>query len=179
MHVAYGLDGWHPTPGTLAASAVSHERRGGRRVRFTGGRLEYHDDPPRTERLAFPEPIGERDVIAEFSMADIVTIPSHLAVPEVRTSMTVTAARDLAAAGERGPEPESFVVDAVVHRRGERRRATAHGRDIYAVTAPLAAEAVCRILAGRTRTTGVASAGAMFDAADFLTALAPAVTITG
>jgi hypothetical protein len=32
-------------------------------------------------------------------------------------------------------------------------------------------EAVARILTGRTRTTGVASAGAVFDAADFLRAL--------
>ncbi|MFD0534274.1 hypothetical protein ACFQY7_11375 [Actinomadura luteofluorescens] len=54
---------------------------------------------------------------------------------------------------------------------GEERRATASGRDIYAVSAPLAVEAVDRILTGRTRTTGAASAGEMFDAADFLRAL--------
>lgn len=38
-------------------------------------------------------------------------------------------------------------------------------------------EAVQRVLSGRTLTTGVASAGAMFDAADFLRALAPHVTV--
>ncbi|CAL9622812.1 hypothetical protein SUDANB176_05884 [Streptomyces sp. enrichment culture] len=41
------------------------------------------------------------------------------------------------------------------------------------VTAPLAVEAVGRTLTGRTRTTGVASAGALFDAPDFLRALSP------
>ncbi len=57
------------------------------------------------------------------------------------------------------------------------RRATARGQDIYAVTAPLVVEAVQRILAGQTRTTGVASAGAMFDAADFLRSLAPYLSV--
>lgn len=47
----------------------------------------------------------------------------------------------------------------------------ARGQDIYAVTAPLAVEAVSRILAGRIRAVGVASAGRIFDAADFLHAL--------
>jgi hypothetical protein len=57
------------------------------------------------------------------------------------------------------------------------RRATALGQDIYAVTAPLVVEAVERILAGHTRTTGLASAGAMFDAADFLRALSPHLSV--
>ena len=59
---------------------------------------------------------------------------------------------------------------------GSERRAVARGQDIYAVTAPLAVEAVGRILSGRTRTVGVASAGEIFDALDFLHALAPHVS---
>ena len=51
------------------------------------------------------------------------------------------------------------------------------GRDIYAITAPLAVEAVHRILTGRTRATGVASAGALFDAPDFLDALSAHIKI--
>jgi hypothetical protein len=69
------------------------------------------------------------------------------------------------------------VVDVVVRSAGEERRITARGQDIYAVTAPLAVEAVERILTGRTKTKGVASAGELFDAPDFLKALAPHVTI--
>jgi len=182
-HIAYGLSSWHPTPGTRAAGRVSHERRAGRRVRFRDGVLEYHDDNLSEQDWHFPEPLGRRTVIAEFTMADVVTVPSHLAIPEVRTHMAVEAARDLA--GEGTPTPtdalgrsdQLFVVDVVVRAGDVEHRATARGRDIYAVTAPLAVEAVERILAGRTRTTGVASAGAMFDAADFLRALAPHVSV--
>jgi hypothetical protein len=184
-HVAYGLSSWHPTAGTRAAGQVSQQRRAGRRVRFTDGALEYHDDKASEQDWLFPEPLGRRAVIAEFTMADVVTVPSHLAVPEVRTYMTVEAARDLAREDTPAPEPvdalgrsdQTFVVDVVVRAGGVERRATARGQDIYAVTAPLVVEAVRRILAGHTRTAGVASAGAMFDAADFLRALTPHLSV--
>jgi short subunit dehydrogenase-like uncharacterized protein len=184
-HVAYGLSSWHPTVGTRAAGQVSHDRRAGRRVRFTASSLQYHDDKVSEQDWLFPEPLGRRAVIAEFTMADVVTVPSHLAVPEVRTYMTVEAARDLAAEDTPAPEPvddlgrsnQTFIVDVLVCVGGVERRATACGQDIYAVTAPLVVEAVERILAGRTRTTGLASAGAMFDAADFLRALTPHLSV--
>jgi hypothetical protein len=67
----------------------------------------------------------------------------------------------------------------LVRAGGVDRRISATGQDIYAVTAPLVVEAVQRVLDGRTRTTGIASAGAMFDAADFLQALAPHITVSG
>ncbi|MFD8209737.1 saccharopine dehydrogenase family protein [Streptomyces sp. NPDC059695] len=179
VHVAYGLSSWHPTAGTLAAGKVSRERRDGRHVRYAGGRLEYHDDAFSVVEWPFPAPLGTRPVIGEFTMADVVTVPSHLKVPEVRTYMAVDAARDLSApeaaaptaVDARGRSAQTFLVDVVVRSGGRERRAVAAGQDIYAVTAPLAVEAVHRILTGRTRTTGVASAGAMFDAPDFLHAL--------
>ncbi|MER5278841.1 saccharopine dehydrogenase NADP-binding domain-containing protein [Streptomyces sp. NPDC002809] len=181
VDVAYGLSSWRPTAGTREAGRVSHDRRAGRRVRFADGALRHHDDEVSQEEWVFPGPLGRRAVIAEFTMADVVTVPSHVKVPEVRTHMSVEAAGDLA--GEDTPAPEAvdalgrsdqtFVVDVLVRAGGVERRATARGQDIYAVTAPLAVEAVERILTGRTRTTGVASAGAMFDAADFLRSLAP------
>ncbi|MFF8974750.1 saccharopine dehydrogenase NADP-binding domain-containing protein [Streptomyces sp. NPDC014995] len=178
-HIAYGLNSWHPTAGTRAAGRISRARRGGRRVRYTNGRLEYRDDDPPVLEWAFPDPLGTRAVIGEFTMADVVTVPSHLRIPEVRTYMTLEAARDLsapdtpapAAADERGRSAQTFLVDVVVRSGGEERRAVARGQDIYAVSAPLAVEAVHRILTGRTRTVGVASAGELFDAPDFLRAL--------
>jgi Saccharopine dehydrogenase NADP binding domain len=179
VRIAYGLSSWHPTEGTLAAGAVSHQRRDGRRVRYTGGRLEYHDDELPVSEWSFPAPLGTRRVVGEFSMADIVTVPSHLDVPEVRTYMTDNAAADLSApdasaptpVDERGRSAQTFVVDVVVRSGGVERRASAEGQDIYAISAPLAVEAVDRILTGRTRATGVVSAGAAFDAPDFLDAL--------
>jgi len=172
-HIAYGLSGWHPTAGTRAAGAVSRQRRGDRRVRYRKGRLEYHRDDLPTLEWSFPEPMGRRRVVGEFTTADVVTVPSHLAVPEVRTYMTVEAATEVSApdtpapaeADERGRSAQTFLVDVVVRSGGRERRAVARGRDIYAVTAPLG------VLTGRTRTTGVASAGEIFDAPDFLRAL--------
>ncbi|MEU2478167.1 saccharopine dehydrogenase NADP-binding domain-containing protein [Streptomyces sp. NPDC013130] len=178
-HIAYGLSSWHPTEGTRAAGKVSGERRDGRRVRYAKGRLEYHDDALPTLEWVFPEPTGVRTVLGEFTMADVVTVPSHLAIPEVTTYMTTEAAGDLAAPDTPAPaavdgsgrSEQTFLVDVVVRSGEEERRAVARGQDIYAVTAPLAVEAVSRILAGRIRAVGVASAGRIFDAADFLHAL--------
>ncbi|MFJ9780454.1 saccharopine dehydrogenase NADP-binding domain-containing protein [Amycolatopsis sp. NPDC101161] len=176
IHVAYGLSGWHPTPGTLAAGKVSRERRGGKRIRFAGGRLEHREDALPSQDWTFPDPLGPKQVLGEFSMADIVTIPSHLKVADVTSYMTTDAANGLAAANERDAA-ETFVVDVVVRAGGEERRAVARGEDIYAVSAPLAVEAVERILSGRTKATGVASAGEMFDAAEFLKALHPHIVV--
>lgn len=185
VQVAYGLNSWHPTTGTRAAGKVSRQRRNGRRVRYTGGRLEYRDDEPPTQKWFFPEPMGSRDVIGEFTMADVVTIPSHLSIPEVRTYMTVEAARDVSspdtpapvAVDEDGRSAQSFVVDVVVRSESSERCAVAYGQDIYAVSAPLAVEAVHQILTGRIKTVGVASAGEIFDALDFLEGLAPRIMV--
>ncbi|MEV0842619.1 saccharopine dehydrogenase NADP-binding domain-containing protein [Actinocatenispora sera] len=179
VHIGYGLSSWHPTAGTRAAGAVSSQRRDGRRLRYRDGRLQYHDAEPATTTWDFPAPLGPRTVIAEFTMADVVTLPSHLDVGEVCTYMTTEAARDIAApdtpapaaVDARGRSGQTFAVDVRVHAGGTQRRAVARGQDIYAVTAPLVVEAVRRVLDGETRTVGVASAGEIFDPADFLRAL--------
>ena len=176
VHVAYALSSWRPTAGTLSAGQVSRERRGSKRIRFAGGQLEHRDDALPTLEWAFPAPLGPQPVFGEFSMADVVTIPRHLAVPSVTSYMTVNAAKDLFAGGERD-SAESFVVDVVVRAGGEERRIVARGEDIYAVSAPLAVEAVDRILSGRTKVKGVASAGEIFDAPDFLGALSPHISV--
>ncbi|UUZ63947.1 NAD(P)H-binding protein [Polaromonas sp. P1-6] len=41
ISIAYGLDSWRPTPGTLVAGQVSKQRRDGRRVVFANGKLSY------------------------------------------------------------------------------------------------------------------------------------------
>jgi NAD(P)-dependent dehydrogenase (short-subunit alcohol dehydrogenase family) len=186
-HVAYGLTSWHPTTGTRASGTVSRERRAGRRVRYTGGQLEYYADESALPTLQwdFPAPMGPRTVLGGFSMADIVTVPSHLSIPEVRTYMTTDAAKDVAASDtpapaavdERGRSAQTFTVDVIVRSGDTQRRIAASGRDIYAISAPLAVEAIHRILSGQTRTSGVASAGKIFDAPDFLRALSAHITL--
>jgi hypothetical protein len=181
LSIAYALSSWRPTPGTRATGLVSAQRRNGGRLLYTGRRLQHRTgDAPRTE-WTFPAPLGTRPVVGEFSTADSVTIPAHLDTPEIATFMTSNAVEDLGAADPSGPaavdehgrSAQTFVVEVVAHRAGEQRRAVASGRDIYAVTAPLVVEAAVRILAGEGATTGVAPAGARFDAADFLSSLSP------
>ncbi|MFG2510503.1 saccharopine dehydrogenase family protein [Streptomyces rubiginosohelvolus] len=184
-HIAYALSSWHPTAGTRLSGAVSRERRGDHRLRYRGGKWERRTDAAPALEWTFPEPVGRRPVIGEFTMADVVTVPQHLVIPDVTTYMSAEAARDVvspdtqapAAADESGRSDQTFLVDAVVRRGDTERRATARGQDIYAVTAPLVAEALDRVLTGRTRSLGVVPAGELFDAADFLRALEPHIAL--
>jgi hypothetical protein len=178
--IAYALSGWRPTPGTRATGQVSARRRDGRRVLFTDHRLQFRTgDAPRSE-WTFPPPIGRQVVVGEFTMADSATIPTHLKTPDIFTYMTANAVDDLHAPDPSGPvavdefgrSAQRFTVEVVVHAAGAERRATASGRDIYAVTAPLVVEAAQRALNGDVP-TGVFSVGALFDARDFLAALTP------
>jgi hypothetical protein len=181
LTIAYALSSWRPTPGTRATGHVSAQRRNGRRIAYTGGQLQFRaGDPPRTE-WTFPDPIGTRRVVGEFTMADSATIPTHLDTPEIFTYMSSNAVDDLHAADpsgpvevdERGRSAQTFLVEVIARSGRMQRRAVAGGRDIYAVTAPLVVEATCRILTGEGNTAGVASVGARFDANDFLASLSP------
>lgn len=177
--IAYGLDSWHPTPGTRSTIALIQQRGAGRLLCYREGRLDYYDEAPPTSTWAFPAPLGEQPVIGEFNLADIATVPSHLKIPTVRGYLPLNAITDATspdtpapvAVDERGRSAQQFVVDVVVLNGDAERRASAWGQDAYAISAPLAVEAVHRILSGRAGTVGVAAAGALFDAADFLHAL--------
>lgn len=103
-HIAYALSNWHPTAGTRLSGAVSRERRGDHRLRYSGGQWEHRTDAAPTLEWTFPEPMGPRPVIGEFTMADVVTVPQHLAIPDVTTYMTADAARDVSAPTRR-PRP--------------------------------------------------------------------------
>jgi uncharacterized protein YbjT (DUF2867 family) len=175
--VAVALDSWIPTRGTRLAG----ERRAGRRVVHTGGRLRVlpPDPPPPLATWDFAPPFGRQDVVGEFSTVDVVTISRHLAPARVEAYLNVAPLADLQASDGAGPRPadpsgrsaQTFLVEVVVQRGTDRRQASAAGRDIYAITAPIVVEALERILAGTTLTSGLATAGQLFDAADFLSAL--------
>lgn len=177
ISVAVALDSWHPTRGTLLAG----ERRAGRRVVFSDHRLRVvpGDEPPPPGTWAFPEPFGTQDVVGEFSTTDVVTISRHLDTRRIDAFLNTAPLEDLGDPGTTGPRPadpsgrsaQVFVVEVVVRRGTEERRAAARGRDIYAITAPIVVEAVERVLAGRARTAGAATAGELFDAEDFLRSL--------
>ncbi|WP_269858996.1 saccharopine dehydrogenase family protein [Streptomyces sp. RPT161] len=185
VFIAYALSSWHPTAGSRATSQVSRQRRNGRRPVHVSGRLEYRTSQAPTGRWSFPPPIGDQDVLTEFTTADSVTIPRHLAVPSIHTCMTVGAVKDVLAPDTPLPKPvdgrgrsdQTFLVEVAVRSGDTERRAVARGQDIYAVSAPLAVEAVRRLLDGQGRLAGVASPGEMFDARDFLRSLSPHITV--
>ena len=177
--IAYALDSWKPTLGTRAAGQVSRRRRQGRRIVYTNGRMELRTDEAPIVDWDFPAPTGTQKVLAEFTMADSVTIPRHLVTPEIRTYMTMTAVDDVTdpdlppptPADESGRSPQTFLVDVVARSGTEERRALAGGRDIYAISAPLVVEGAERILDGLVTPTGALTAGQAFDAPAFLAAL--------
>lgn len=185
--IAYGLDSWHPTAGTRAAGEVSRRRRDGRRVVYAEGRLQYRTGGAAVVEWEFPPPLGRQQVRTEFTMADSVTIPHHIATPEISSYMTLVAAQDVgdptvpppSAADDSGRSAQTFLVEVVVRRRGIERRAVAAGRDIYAFSAPLVVEAAERVVSGRVAPPGAVTAGEAFDALDVLGSLPLTVLAVG
>jgi NAD(P)-dependent dehydrogenase (short-subunit alcohol dehydrogenase family) len=176
IRVAIALDSWQPTLGTR----VTGKRNTARRFVISNDKLEFLADPPPTAVWDFPPPFGKQDVVG-LPFSEIITISNHLQAAEVHSYINVAPLRDVrdpdtpvpVAADESGRSSQIFLVDVIARKGTEERHATAHGRDIYAVTAPIVVEATERILEGRFTRTGVAAAGELFDAQDFLESLSP------
>jgi len=176
IRIAVALDSWYPTLGTR----LTGQRNNGRRFVFSNNKLEFLADPPPTRTWNFPAPFGTQDVVS-LPLAEIITISRHLQTPEIRSFMNLAPLTDLrnpetpepTAADESGRSAQTFLMDVIARRGSEERRATARGRDIYAITAPIIVEATGRILDGRFKRSGVAAAGEIFDARDFLESLSP------
>ena len=173
--VAMGLDSWHPTAGTR----LTGQRNTAARLVQLGGNLIAAESPPLTARWSFPQPIGESDVVGQ-PLSEVITLASHIKANTIRSWMNLAPLRDLRDGGTPPPEPadaqgrsaQRFVMDVTVRRGTELRRATASGRDIYHVSAPIVVEAVQRLLAGQTKERGgVHALGSIFDADAFLIAL--------
>lgn len=175
--VAIALDSWTPTQGSRRAG----ELRAGRRVVFTEGRLTVQagDSVPPSATWDFPPPFGTREVVGEFPTADVVTIARHLPTRDIRAYLHGGDGPTAPGVDERGRSAQQFIVEVAVRRNGEERRAVARGRDIYAISATIAGEAVERLLDGRSRAVGVTTAGQAFDAVDFLRALPLELSGTG
>lgn len=178
--LAVALDSWRPTRGTRLAG----ERRAGRRLVLAGGRLRARapEEPVPTSTWDFPPPFGRQDVVGELATVDLVTMSRHLKIDEVHAYLNLAPVRDLSdpttpppdATGPDGRSAQVFVLDVVARRAEERRHLAVHGRDIYAVTAPIVVEAVERLLTARYRRGGVGTTAEMFDPRDLVRALATA-----
>jgi hypothetical protein len=174
--VAYGVDRWWPTEGTRNTG----RRNTATRLVLDGGHLVPAPSPAPLRDWEFPGPLG-RQTVAGCPFAEIITMARHLAASRIGTYLTTVALDDIRnpatpaprAIDEAGRSAQQFVVDVIVRRGGQERRISAAGRDIYAVTAPLIAEAAGRLIGGRASAHGAAAPGEAFDAADFLDTLSP------
>ncbi|HEY0934551.1 MAG TPA: saccharopine dehydrogenase NADP-binding domain-containing protein [Trebonia sp.] len=161
--VALGLDRWWPTEGTR----ITGRRNTGTRFVVDGGRLVPAPSPAPLRDWAFPRPLGLQ-AVAGNPFTEIITMARHLAASRISTYLTTVALEDIRnpetpaprAVDEAGRSAQRFVVDVVVGRGGQRRRISAAGRDIYAVTAPLVGEAARRLIDGRAKMLGAAAPGA-------------------
>lgn len=175
VRIGIALDSWRPTAGTRRTIT----RNAGRHVVHRNNEFVPPPTTPSTVVWDFPAPFGERELV-ELPTADQVTIAHHLRTPDITVYINAEPLADLAdqktpppvPADDLGRSAQVFRVEAEVRRGGQRRSASASGRDIYAVTGPIVATAVTRVLGGRY--TGARTAGQLGDPATFLRSLSPA-----
>jgi hypothetical protein len=139
VDLAIGLDTWHPTGGTRRTG----ERNAGPRFGIAEGRLVEiaSQSVPRTWTL--PGPFGQQEV-TRMHFAETILIARHLCIRDFHAFLNLAPVRDLHDPATPPTQPidasgrsaQRFVVDVVVRRKAQTRRATASGRDIYATTAP-------------------------------------------
>jgi len=181
LAIAVALDSWRPTDGTRRTGARNTDRR----VVVAGGRLALLPDPSPRRTWQFPAPLCAQEVVA-VPFSEVITISRHLRTTSLTSYMNLAPLADLRSSDTAGPiaidasgrSSQIFVMDVIARRGDEHRRARAEGRDIYAITAPLLVEATARILDGRIARTGAAAAGELFDARDFLGALASELRVS-
>lgn len=181
IEVAVALDYWHPTQGTRKTG----DRNTARRMVVADGRLVPLPQPSKNREWSFPEPFGRQEVAA-VPLSEIVTIQRHIATRNIHSYMNLAPLSDIqdaktpapTASGASGQSSQRFVMDVRARANDSQARITASGVDIYAVTAPLVAEACQRILDRRPAQGGAYAPAELFDAGDFLSALAPHLAIT-
>ncbi|MDX3854890.1 saccharopine dehydrogenase family protein [Streptomyces sp. AK02-01A] len=171
VDILIGLDSWHPTIGSRNTMNTV-----GRQV-IAGGQLVPASSSVR-KRWSFEEPFGEQ-ILEEMPFSEIILISRHLKASEIHNYLSQVAlddARDPSTPppegiDARGRSAQRFIVEAVVTRDGEQRRASARGQDSYSATASMIGEAAERLLRARDVPAGTHTPGELFKAADFLAAL--------
>jgi short subunit dehydrogenase-like uncharacterized protein len=174
LRIAIALDAWWPTEGTR----ITGRRNTFQRLVVEDGELVPNVAGP-AGSWEFPPPFGVQPMEA-VPFSEVMLLKRHLPVQSVRTLLNAKPLADLrdpgtpppAATDPLGRSAQQFIVHVEARSGDRRRRVICGGRDIYAFTAPLVAEAVERLL----REPGAAGAltpGQRFNAADYLAALRP------
>jgi hypothetical protein len=175
--VGIALNSWHPTEGTRITGA----RNTAARLVVADGKLVPLAQPAPEIPWDYSQPFGPQKAI-EVPFSEVVLMSQHLRTTQLHTYLNLASLQDIrdpktpppTATDKTGRSSQLFLVEVIVRKDGDTRRATASGRDIYAFTAPFVCEAVARILQGvMSRSAGAGAPGAIFDARSYLTALAP------
>ena len=175
IEILMGIDSWHPTPGTrntIARNIVGN-------LMITGGRLSAVPSSPPPKQWNIPGPLGNQAVV-EVPFSEAILISKHVKTAELHNYLPQIAVNQVLDPSTPGPKSsdamgrsaQQFVIEVVVRRGNESRRAISRGRDSYAVTAPLVCEAVARLLKGNIP-GGAHAPGEIFAAKEFLAALGP------
>jgi short subunit dehydrogenase-like uncharacterized protein len=178
--IAVALDHWHPTVGTRRTG----ERNTARRVIVSGGHLVPVSVPGTRTLWQFAEPFGHLPVVT-VPLSEIFVISKHIAARRIESFMNEAPLRDLkstttpppTSTDTGGRSSQRFVVDVVASGDGISRRIAASGCDIYAVSAPLVAEACMRVLSRERGHGGTFAPAELFDPQDFLAALNPDICV--
>ncbi len=173
INIYIGLDSWHPTKGTRLTGQRNHYQR----FEFANGELQPLQ-AGEAIKWDFPIPIETQEMI-KVPLTEIITISRHLNVKNINTYINRSSIEDISKAETPEPKPsdeknrssQQFCMEVVAINGNKKRKISAQGRDIYAVTAPIVVEAVKRIIAGDIKNHGVTTMGQIFDATDFLKSL--------
>jgi hypothetical protein len=176
IEVGVALDSWQPTLGTRLTGVRNHYPR----LVVSDGALAPMPDPSPRRNWSFAPPFGEQAMVA-MTFSEVITLSRHLPAGTIESYINTRALQDVrdpatpvpVASDDSGRSSQRFAMGVEVRRGGAVRRAEASGQDIYAVSAPLAVQAVERIVAGSVSGNGVLAAGAAFEARSFLAALSP------
>ncbi len=173
VEIAVGLNSWRPTSGTRLTGAKNTYPR---MIVRDGGLAPAPVTPP-LSRWTFPQPFGEQPVTS-VPLSEIVLISRHLRASSVTSFMNLKPLEDLhdqntpppQAMDKRGRSGQAFVVDVRLKADHKEHRATASGHDIYAVSAPMVANA-CVTLLAKPRAAGVHAPGELFNPREFIAEL--------
>lgn len=176
LTVAVALDSWHPTEGTRRTGA----RNTARRYWLRDGRLEHIPEAFREVAWDFAPPFGPQQMTC-VALAEVITLSQHLDIREIVSLMNLAPLRDLrdpqipppVAVDAYGRSAQHFAVEVRLERNGERRALAITGRDIYAISGTMIAEAAHWLCTARARPRGALAPAAAFNATEFLAAIFP------